>query len=93
MSVHTRRVITGEKFMMCRFRVSSSSIDELIRQFWLIILSVALLSVQLPVQAQTDCTTYNQCSYLQGEDSNKVVGNFTYSFDEASLNALKSFQN
>ena len=74
--------------MMCRFRVSSSSIDELIRQFWLIILSVALLSVQLPVQAQTDCTTYNQCSYLQGEDSNKVVGNFTYSFDEASLNAL-----
>jgi hypothetical protein len=40
------------------------------------------------VTGQTDCSTYNQCPALQGESSMKLTGNITYSFDEASLNAL-----
>jgi len=40
------------------------------------------------VTGQTDCSSYNQCTELQGESSMKLTGNLTYSFDEASLNAL-----
>lgn len=40
------------------------------------------------VTGQTDCSSYNQCTQLQGESSMKLTGNITYSFDEASLNAL-----
>ncbi len=42
------------------------------------------------VSGQTGCTSYNQCAALQGESSNKLTGNVTYSFDQASLNLLSS---
>src|ERR1043165_5380527 len=67
-------------------------LDRIILFFWIAILSLSLPLSRLPVQAQTDCTAYNQCAALQGEHPNKLNGPITYSFDEASLQKLPTAQ-
>lgn len=78
--------------MPCRFEILLCSVDRLILRFWITVLSISLLYTSLPVQSQTDCTAYNQCAPLQGEHQAKLNGPMTYSFDEASLNALPTEQ-
>ncbi len=52
-----------------------------------LLLSALLLVVQIPAGAQTDCTSYNQCPALQGEQPTRITGPIAYSFDEAALSA------
>lgn len=69
--------------IMCRF-------DRLTIRVLLVVVCALLLSSQMLLRGQTDCTTYNQCTTLQGEANTKLTGNITYSFDELSLSLLSS---
>lgn len=56
---------------------------------WIVAVCVAFSS-QVVLRGQTNCTSYNQCPELQGEQSTKLTGDISYSFDEASLALLPS---
>lgn len=64
------------------------SLDRLIIRVWIVALFALLLSSQLELLGQTDCSSYNQCPELQGEQNTKLTGPITYSIDEASLSLL-----
>jgi hypothetical protein len=38
------------------------------------VLSMSVLMTQVPAQAQTNCTAFNACAFLQGEQNTKLTG-------------------
>ncbi len=73
--------------MLLQFEQTLKRIDRLVLYSLIAVLLAPLLIAQLPSQAQTSCSNYDQCTALQGEQSTKLTGDISYSFDEAALNA------
>jgi hypothetical protein len=70
-----------------RIATALSRLERTGLKFSLILLSILLLGFGLYMKGQDACASYNLCPSLQGESINKLCGNITYSFDDASLNA------
>ncbi len=71
--------------MIDRFDMLVSFIDGLVLRAWIFTICLLLICGQAPLLAQTPCAEYNQCPALQGEDSRKLIGPITFSFNMASL--------
>lgn len=59
-------------------------LDAWALRFWTIALCLSILWPQLLVNGQ-NCSTYNQCAALQGEDNRKLQPPIIFTFNEQSL--------